>query len=318
MAKGLKERTELLEREALRSLRSPAALGSRTSPCPPCEGSEGGLLNLTNIHGLPAPLVRAIRNDPYKGGGDISVTKLIDSPHRQKLRKQFAEFIVEDVSDVLFRLFGQGVHAALERSDDQAIVEERLFMEVDGWTLSGAFDRLYTAQALLQDYKVTSVFKAGGSDDWTKQMNVLRQLCLANGHKVDRMEIVAIFRDFKKSEAKRKENYPQAGAQVIPVEIWDDDRAMAFIRERIAAHKAAANGPSSCSDEERWASPTTYALMKIGAKRATKVAETPAQLGPVPTGFTIEVRPGSDRRCEDFCEVSNFCEQFKSKQKDNK
>lgn len=271
-------------------------------------------MNLTNIHNLPEPLVRAIRNDPYKGGGDISVTKLIDSPHRQKLRKQYADYIVEDVSDILFRLFGQGVHAALERSDDQAIVEERLFMEVDGWTLSGAFDRLYTAKALLQDYKVTSVFKAGGSDDWTKQMNILRQLCIANGHKVDRMEIVAIFRDFKKSEAKRKENYPRAGAQIIPVEIWDDDRAMAFIRERIAAHKAAASGaPTECTAEERWASQTTYALTKIGNKRATRVADSREQLGAIPPGFAVEVRPGADRRCEDFCEVANFCDQFKSK-----
>ena len=242
------------------------------------------------------------------------MTKLIDSPHRQKLRKQFADYIVEDVSDILFRLFGQGVHAALERSDDQAIVEERLFMEVDGWSLSGAFDRLYTAQCLLQDYKVTSVFKAGGSDDWTKQMNILRQLCIANGHKVNRMEIVAIFRDFKKSEAKRKENYPRAGAAVIPVEIWDDDRAMAFIRERIAAHKAAANGePTACTDEERWASETTYALTKIGNKRASKVADSIEALGQIPPGFSVEVRPGADRRCEDFCEVSNFCQQFKSK-----
>ena len=35
-------------------------------------------MNLTNLYGLPDALVNAVRNDPYQGGGDISVTKLID------------------------------------------------------------------------------------------------------------------------------------------------------------------------------------------------------------------------------------------------
>lgn len=267
-------------------------------------------MNLTNVHNLPAALVRAVRNDPYKGGGDISVTKLIDSPHRQQLRKKHSQHIVEDVSEVLFRLFGQGVHTALERAGDDAITEERLFMEVDGWTLSGAFDRLYVPDELLQDYKVCTTFKADGGKDWDAQMNVLRQLCIHNGYTVKRLEIVAFFRDWKKGDALRKPDYPQAGVKVIPVEVWPDDVAMKYIRDRIAAHKAAQSGaPSACSDEDRWASPTTFALKKIGNVRATKVAQSIEELGPVPAGFTVETRPGEYRRCENFCEVFKFCAQ---------
>ena len=36
-------------------------------------------MNLTNLLGLPDAFVAAVKNDPYSGGGDISVTKLIDS-----------------------------------------------------------------------------------------------------------------------------------------------------------------------------------------------------------------------------------------------
>ena len=56
-------------------------------------------MNLTNVHGLPQALVDAVRNDPYTGGGDISVTKLIDSPQRRVLLKEYKDSIVEDVTN---------------------------------------------------------------------------------------------------------------------------------------------------------------------------------------------------------------------------
>ena len=59
---------------------------------------------ITNKHGLPEALVRAVRNDPYTGGGDISVTKLIDSPQRRQLWRQHEADIEEDVSERIWSL----------------------------------------------------------------------------------------------------------------------------------------------------------------------------------------------------------------------
>ena len=122
-------------------------------------------MNLTNLHGLPDAFVNAVKNDSYKGGGDISVTKLIDSPRRRVLNRQFKEFVVEDVSERVWSLMGQAVHTVLERAGTSAMVEERLYMDVHGWKLSGQFDRLDLVDKTLQDWKLTSVFKASGSED---------------------------------------------------------------------------------------------------------------------------------------------------------
>jgi hypothetical protein len=269
-------------------------------------------MNITNVHGLPEALVRAVKNDSYKGGGDISVTKLIDSPQIRMLQSKHKSVIVEDVSDRIWALMGQAVHHVLERSaEEHAIIEERFFMDVDGWKLSGAVDRLVPSQKVIQDWKFVSTYKADGDESWTKQLNVLRMLAKANNIQVDKLEIVAIFRDWQRAVAKRDQNYPQSIVKVIPVPVWSDEETMAYIRERIALHqKAHAGEQVECTDQERWAAQTTYALMKEGGKRASKVALTKEELGEPAKGYEIVERKGGYRRCEEFCAVSQFCPQF--------
>ena len=238
-------------------------------------------MNITNVHGLPEALVKAVKNDSYKGGGDISVTKLIDSPQIRLLSKKHHEVMVEDVSDRIWALMGQAVHHVLERSaEEHAVIEERFYMDVDGWKLSGAVDRLIPSQKVIQDWKFVSTYKADGDESWTKQLNILRMLAKANNIEVDKLEIIAIFRDWQRAVAKRDQDYPQTIVKIISVPVWSDDEAMAYIRERIALHQKADAGESvECTDQERWAAQTTYALMKEGGKRASKVALTKEELG---------------------------------------
>ena len=268
-------------------------------------------MNLTNLLGLPDAFVAAVKNDPYTGGGDISATKLIDSPQRRVLYGKYKDFVVEDVSDRVWAVMGQAVHTVLERAGTSALVEERLFMEVNGWKLSGQFDRLHVADKTIQDWKVTTTYKAEGDESWTRQLNILRMLAIRNGHDIERLQVVAIFRDWQRSKAERDEKYPKSNVKIIDIPVWDNDFAMAYITERIQAHQAAVAGEQvECSDEERWYAGTTYALMKEGNKRATKVASTKEELGEVAKGFFIEERKGGYRRCEGYCEVSPFCPQL--------
>ena len=267
-------------------------------------------MNLTNLRGLPDALVQAVRNDPYAGGGDISTTKLIDAPQRRVLHKKFSDFVVEDVSDRIWSLLGQAVHTVLERAETSALTEKRLFAEVNGWSVSGAFDRLHLGEELLQDYKVTSTYNAEGSESWTKQLNVLRWLAHQNGYPVSKLQIVAIFRDW--SRAKVRDGYPESNVGLIDVPLWDLDEAQAYIEERVALHQKAAKGEEVlCTDEERWYEGTKYALKKKGGVRATKVADRIEDLGEIQDGYEIEMRPGAFKRCESFCEVAPFCKQFK-------
>ena len=71
---------------------------------------------VTNVHGLPEALVPAVTNDPYVGGGDISVTKLIDAPQVRALTRKHHDKLVVDVSERIWALLGQGVHTVLERA----------------------------------------------------------------------------------------------------------------------------------------------------------------------------------------------------------
>jgi hypothetical protein len=268
---------------------------------------------ITNKHGLPEALVKAVQNDPYTGGGDISVTKLIDSPQRRQLLLAHGDAVEEDVSERIWSLLGQAVHHILERAGTDTMVEERLFADVEGWKLSGQFDRLHLGSKTLSDYKVTTTYKAKGDDNWTRQLNVLRWLAFQNGLIVDHLEIVAIFRDFRRSEAERNPDYPQQAVKVIPIPVWPLDETEAYVRERILMHQTAQAGRTSwglppCTDEERWYSGDKWALMKPGAKRALKVLdEKPDE---VPDGLYLEHRPGIYRRCETYCEVARWCPQW--------
>jgi len=278
-------------------------------------------MNLTNIHDLPQALVDAVRNDPYKGGGDISVTKLIDSAQRRVLLKKFGGAIVEDVSERIWSLLGQAVHTILERANKSDIVEERLYADVEGWKLSGQFDRMDLHSETLDDYKCTSTYKVMMSDmiEWERQLNVLRWLAIQNGYKVETLRIIAILRDWRKSDAKRKPDYPQQPVATINIRVWPIEETYQYIRERISLHQQAEAGGTQvvCTDEERWYEGTTYALMKNGGKRAIKIFERKEDAeSQLADGQYVETRRGGYRRCAEYCEVSEFCDQYRSDRED--
>ena len=270
---------------------------------------------ITNLRNLPAAIVAAVQNDPYDSGrGDISCTKLIDSPQIRVLGGKHANDISVDVSERVWALLGQAVHSILERAglkEEGMVVEERLYAEVNGWQVSGQVDRMHCDLGKLSDYKVTTVYKKNGSDSWTRQLNVLRWLAHQNGHEINQLEVIGIFRDWRKTEAERNPDYPQAAIMAIPVPLWSLDDAEEYITERVYLHQAASRGEEvPCTDEDRWFSGNTYALMNTGGKRALKVSSDRSAL-PEPTeGQYVEERKGEYKRCEHYCDVRAFCKQW--------
>jgi hypothetical protein len=273
-------------------------------------------MKITNRHGLPDALVNAVINDPYTGGGDISATSLIDSPQKRALGFKYRDLITEDVSDRIWALFGSAVHHILERSETTARIEERLFADIEGWQVSGQFDRLIVEDRLLQDWKVTTSYKAMGEKaDWERQQNVLRWLCDANGIEVDRLEIVCIIRDWQRTRALEDPTYPVTPVHVINLPVWDLAITEEYIRHRVQLHQdARAGNAAPCTDEERWYTGSSYAVTKPGAKRALKIFKTMAEaeehMADAKPGYVIEHRPGTYTRCERFCEVSQWCSQW--------
>ena len=76
-------------------------------------------MNITNKFGLPQPFVDFIKNDKYnRGDADISVTSLIDSPRVALMRQKHKDEIEIDAIDQIGSLFGNSVHAILDRYED--------------------------------------------------------------------------------------------------------------------------------------------------------------------------------------------------------
>ena len=287
-------------------------------------------MRLTNVLNLPAAIVNAIANDGYsRGQADLSVSQLIAPPRKVELERRHADELVEDASDRIWALIGQAVHEILRRSETDALTETRLFIRSfdsagRAWAISGAFDRLACTHAVLADYKVTSVWavKNGAKKEWEQQVNTYAFMLRMHGYWVEKLQIVAILRDWRKSEAlKYPDSYPNHQVAVIDLPMWTDDQCVAFIYDRVEAHRAAREQLPLCTDDDRWGKPTTYAVVKDGNVKAMKVCETQAEAeafiaekAKAPKAkidnLRVEVRPGEYMRCTSYCSAAPWCEQY--------
>lgn len=284
-------------------------------------------MKITNNYGLPKAFVDYATADRYsKGNADISVTTLIDSPRIRLLKDRHSKDLEADAADMIWPLLGTAVHSILEQStpSGNVVKEERLFMEVNGWTLSGAIDHQEIVDNVVHitDYKVTSVWSVIlGKAEWELQQNIYAQMIRkVKGMEVGSISICAVLRDWNRREASFKSDYPQSPVVVVQLNLWDDDKAQAYIEERITIHQSAQmehdlhDNIPDCTDAERWAKDDTWAVKKPGAKRAIKVCasyqEATDYVAALPTKHEIEHRKGEYTRCTNYCAVSEFCNQW--------
>lgn len=273
---------------------------------------------ITNKQNLPGPIVKAIENDGYSAGNsDISVTSLIDSPRIVALKKQHSYEIIEDASDRIWSLLGQAVHSIIERAAEPGDMSEtRLFAEAEGWKLSGQFDLL--TEGRLIDFKTTSVWTVidaiqNGKKVWDAQLNVLDWLCRKNNIEVEKLQIIAIIRDWSKNQARRSSDYPQNQVYTFDIPRWTPEQQDEYVSDRLRAHQSARNDLPLCTPEDRWEKPSKWAVMKKGRKSAIRLLDTETEAHEYGKryvdGYTLEFRPGDAVRCSSYCAVADFCTQ---------
>lgn len=298
------------------------------------------MTNITNRHGLPQALVRALQRDGYsRGHSRFSVTQLIDSPRVRWLRENNAASIERDVSDSVWSLFGRAVHHILETGADQSehIVEERMFATVHGTVISGqvdVLDRGFCAEML--DWKVTTTMTLRSPerlDKWEKQLNsycALRRIShIQTGGReptpVTSLLVVAFLRDWSKGRA-RDADYPKSPIVPIPLRMWTDQAQDDFLRECVIRHMEAEVELPLCTDEDRWKRRGGYEIVQITKEGKEWVREKfsgataeidavqkmnaniAASKRPIDTWVReIEALP---IRCMEWCEVSQFCSQW--------
>lgn len=276
-------------------------------------------MKLTNRLNLPDAILKAVQNDSYsKGDSDYSVTQLLNPARKLILEKRHWDDLTEDVSERLYSLYGQVTHGILERSntDNDVVIERRLKMGVKGYSISGGMDSFRVSNGKLTDYKFVSVYKMknGVPEEYTLQLNCYAELLRRNNIDVKELEIIAIFRDYSVMEAKRDQNYPQLPVVVAPVPLYDSARTTAWMETRVREIKEAETKLPLCTPEERWARPAKFAVKKKGVDKAVRlfntIDEAKVLLDEKGNTHFIEHRPGESVRCENYCKVNRFCDQF--------
>jgi len=287
-------------------------------------------MTITNNFNLPESINNVIQRPQYsRGKAQISVTEILNSPRIVQLRQKHMEEITEDAADMVWSLFGSAVHNILQHGKgDNHIVEERLHVDFNGWHISGALDlQEVTPNGIgIRDYKVTSAWAVQqDKKEWVEQLNLYAWLVeKVKFIKVTDLQIIGIVRDWSRRDAGVKEGYPQAPIVTLNIPLWDMETREKFVEERLNKHNEAVfamgmgDDVEECTPEEMWEKPTVYAVRKIGGVRAKslhgvkeKAEEELEKLNVKKADYEIDVREGGRTRCEGFCQVAPFCDQYK-------
>ena len=287
---------------------------------------------LTNRFGLPEEIVNALSKNRYTGDDgvssyktDYSITTLISPVQQTILRKRYPDCNSEDVSDRIWSMFGHLAHNLLEEhGSDDAITEKRFYAVINGRTISGQIDNY--KQGIITDYKTTSIYKIQKKsyEEWEKQLNCYAWLVKKNGLPVRNLRIIAIIRDHQASRVNIPD-YPKTPILEIPLTLWTEEEQQEFIDVQVGkllfAEQQSDDSLLPCSKEDRWMDESKWAVIKCGAKRATKVFDTHDEAADytdkMGLDYNLEERPGAPRRCLAYCNVSSMCSQHQAWLKEN-
>ena len=280
-------------------------------------------MKITNKQNLPAPIVALLSRNYYsKGASQYSVTELMSPPKIRRLREQYDSDMEIDVTKLIASQLGTFMHGKLEAKEVEGYTnEERIFTEVDGVVISGAIDLQQQVEGgvVIIDYKFVKAWSVMmNKSDWETQLNVYKWLVETVKHKkVVRLQVCAFIKDYSKFETK--EGYPDAEAVMIDIPMWDSVKAESYVRSRLEMHQNAKMAHDfgeelqPCTDEERWAKETTYAVKRDGRKTAIRVFKTieeATELAEKEKGY-VETRAGEYTRCTgNYCQVAEWCDQY--------
>ena len=283
-------------------------------------------MQITNNYDLPHEVYEALAHSDYDSGdSDYSVTTLIKSPRIVQLEKRHWDELSCDAMSRLWSMFGEIAHSIFERhTHEEGESETRLYKTILDRVIGGKFDNY--RDKVISDFKVTSAWTlVYGSrvKEWEEQLNMYAYLLRENGYPVEQIRINCVLRDWDKNKALQNQDYPQTPIKIIPITLWTHDEQEQFIESCVMRQSSAEYDEDEflprCTSEEMWERPSTFAVMKEGAKRATKVLDSYeeavsyiketglcSKIEDTPDKFIV-TRLGKRTRCEEYCNVSSFC-----------
>ena len=198
-------------------------------------------------------------------------------------------------------------------------VEQRVEKEIIDFIISGKYDLVL--DGTLNDFKSTSVWTYifdSSAEAYTKQGSIYKWL---SQDKItsDYINIHYFFTDWSASKARAdSKQYPQIRVLTKKYPLWSPEETENWIMNKLEAYKSLVDAPQEglpeCSDEELWASKTTYKYYKNPGKldRSTKNFNTmdEALIKKTADGDVgiIKTVPGEVKACR-YCPVVSICTQ---------
>ncbi|PWL55163.1 MAG: hypothetical protein DBY38_02510 [Clostridium cadaveris] len=287
-------------------------------------------MKITNVNNLPAPFVSAVEREYQYKDKQYSATQLLKGTCEAVLERRHHDEIQSDVSDMIWLIFGTAVHSILENAEEEAeqLKENKIVIDVDGgYKLSGIFDLYDAKEKKVTDYKTATVWKViyNDWDDYRKQLLIYAYMLKKIGFECNKGEIIATLKDHSKSKAKFDGNYPQFPIHKVSFNFIDEDfkEIERFIKNKfneIKLQEALSDDKLiPCTDVERWHKDDKYAVMKEGRKSALKVCSSKIEANEyivsknLDSKHYIEFREGQDTKCDDYCNVKQWCPFYKAK-----
>lgn len=285
-------------------------------------------MKITNKYNLPEPIYKAVSDVYPPKDGRLSVTRLIDAPLVSFLLKKHWDELEEDASEKLWALLGKSMDNILTKNAPPSwTIQRKIEQPYNGIVIVGRIDYLDTVNAILGDWKATSVWSYifGGRAEWEKQLNLYDWLLQQKGLRAKKLVAQRLFRDHQSNKAKRDPDYPPIPFMSLDIPQWTPEQQEEYVAERVKLHQSE---PTECTPEEKWEKPTTYAVMKKGRKSALRVLDfwDDAWKWCVENGHihqepydehmfkdeldkNIEIieRKGECVRCNSYCSVRSVC-----------
>lgn len=287
-------------------------------------------MKITNNLGLPQPFVDAVTKQYQYKEKQYSVTSLLKGTCQTLLERRHNDEIEQDVSDMVWAIFGTAVHSILEKGQETAdqLKENYLVINIGDYKLSGIFDLYDSKEEKVIDYKTGSIWKVQFDDwkDYQQQLLIYAYMLEKIEFKCKTGEIVMLLKDHSKTKASTDSSYPQYPVvkrswNYTEQDFKDCEEFLINKFKDIEIQEALSDEElTPCSEIERWHKDDTYAVMKVGRKTAIKLCSTKEDAESYmqdhdfnEKDYYIEFREGKDTRCTEYCNVTKWCPFYRSK-----
>lgn len=273
-------------------------------------------MKLTNKNNLPSAFVNIASEERSYKDKHYSVTTILKPTRMILLEKRYNDEIEQDVSDMIWAVWGTAVHYVLEKADEYNLTEKRFKQEImEGYYLTGQVDLYNKDTYTIEDYKTASVWKVINQDfdDWYKQGMMYAWLMVKNGYHVERVKFHALLKDWSPGKAKFDSTYPEQAIYTYEFEVDTHNLQLIYMfiedkfQDIIGNEQVKDDDLPLCTDKERWATPTQWAVMKNGRKSAIKLYDNEDEAKADSRGDYVEKRQGENKRCENYCLVKEKC-----------